>query len=89
MYHLLQQYYLFQKFSRSERKILKIIMEATLLSEFGVSNQEIIEYAQVSKRTVISAIQKFREKRMIEDTGIGRITYHKLKKDVMQECFPQ
>ena len=27
---------------------------------------------------------QFREKGMIEDTGIGRVTYHKLKKDIMQ-----
>lgn len=65
-------------YTKSEKKILHTLMEASLLSEFGATNEEIIKYAGISKRTVISAIQKFREKGILEETKIGKQWYHKL-----------
>ncbi len=64
--------------TKSEEKIAEIIMEATILSEYGISNSEIIDYAHVSKRTVISAMSKFRNAGILEETPIGKVTYHRI-----------
>ena len=69
----------FMGYTKSERRILHAVTEASLLSEFGISNEEIMKYADVSKRTVISSIKKFRSEDLLEDMTIGRITYHRLK----------
>lgn len=68
-----------EEFTKSERVILRLLAESSLLSDFGVSNTEIIQYASVSKRTVISSMQKFREMNLLEETKIGKTVYHKLK----------
>ena len=69
------------EFTKSEQKILKMLAEAALLSEFGITNNEIIEHGDLSKRTVISAIQKFREMDLFDETKIGRFEYHRLKSE--------
>ena len=53
-------------------------MEATILSEYGISNSEIIDYAKVSKRTVISAMNKFRNAGILKETPVGKVTNHKI-----------
>lgn len=67
-----------KKFTKSERKILELLAEGTLLSLYGPSNQEIMNYTSLSKRTVITAMNKFRRMNLIENTKIGKINFHKL-----------
>ena len=65
------------KMTKSENKIFKLISEASIFSYFGVSNEEIIKETQVSKRTLISALNKFKENNILVDTKIGKFDYHK------------
>ncbi len=65
------------KMTKSENKIFKLISEASIFSYFGVSNEEIIKETQVSKRTLISTLNKFKENNILVDTKIGKFDYHK------------
>lgn len=65
--------------SKSEAKIAKILYESSLLSNFGISNQEIINETGVSKRTLIYTLNKYRNENRLIETKIGRFTYHKIK----------
>ena len=67
-----------KEFTKSERKILELLAEGTLLSLYGPSNQEIMNYASLSKRTVITAMNKFHRMNLLDDTKIGKINFHKL-----------
>lgn len=69
-----------EAFTRSERDILKLTAEASLLSDFGISNAEIIQYTGISKRTVISSIQKFRQMGLLEEIKFSKTVYHRLRK---------
>lgn len=55
-------------FTRSEKEILRLLAESSLLSDFGISNAEIMEYTGISKRTVISSMQKFRRMDLLEES---------------------
>lgn len=66
-------------YTPAEQKILHLLGEAALLSDFGVSNSEIMNCLSLSKRTVIYAINKFRKMHLLMDTKIGKTTYHQLK----------
>ena len=68
-----------KEFTKSERKILKLLAEGALLSLYGPSNQEIMNYTSLSKRTVITAMNKFRRMNLLDDTKIGKIYFHKLR----------
>lgn len=65
------------KMTKSEVKISKLISEASIFSYFGVSNEEILKETQVSKRTLIYTLNKFKEKNILIDTKIGKFDYHK------------
>ena len=65
------------KMTKLEEKIFKLISEASVFSYFGVSNEEIIKETQVSKRTLISTLNKFKENNILVDTKIGKFDYHK------------
>ena len=66
-------------FSKSENKIYSLLAEAAILTDFGVSNDEIINECNVSKRTLIYTLNKLKELNLLEDTKIGKLTYHKIK----------
>lgn len=66
-------------FSKSENKIYSLLAEASILTDFGVSNEEIINECNVSKRTLIYTLNKLKELNILEDTKIGKLTYHKIK----------
>ena len=68
------------KMTKSEEKILKLISEASLFSCFGVSNEEIIKETNVSKRTLISTLNKLKKENLLVDTKIGKFDYHKVKR---------
>lgn len=63
----------------SERKIYLLIAEASILSDYGIKNEEIMHETGVSKRTLIYALNHFKELNILNDTQIGRFIYHKIK----------
>ena len=63
--------------SKSEQKIYKLIKEVSIFSTFGVSNQEIIKEAGVSKRTLIYVLRKFENKKILIKTKIGKYNNYK------------
>ncbi|MCF0115202.1 MAG: Fic family protein [Erysipelotrichaceae bacterium] len=65
--------------SKAEAKIYRILKEGSLLSEFGLTLQEIMKETGVSKRTLMYALQKFKEMDVVEEIKIGRFSYLKLK----------
>lgn len=66
------------EFTRSEKEILRLLAEASLLSDFGISNSEIMENTGISKRTVISSMKKFRQMDLLEETKLSKTVYHRL-----------
>ncbi|MCQ2772657.1 MAG: Fic family protein [Bacilli bacterium] len=64
--------------TKTERRMYSFLMEATVLSDFGVSNEEIIKELDISKRTLMYSLEKFRGLGLIEDTKFGKFTYHKI-----------
>ena len=66
-------------FTRSEKEILRLLAESSLLSDFGISNSEIMAYTGISKRTVISSMQKFRRMDLLEENKFSKTVYHKLR----------
>ncbi|MCF0105937.1 MAG: hypothetical protein HUJ53_04185, partial [Holdemanella sp.] len=63
----------------SEQKIYALLAETTILSYFGISNEEIINELNISKRTLMYALKKFREKDLLIETKVGKFNFIKLK----------
>ncbi len=63
--------------TKSEKKVYELIKEATLFSDFGISNKEIIAESGVSKRTLMYVLKTMDGKSLLIDTKIGKLTYHK------------
>lgn len=76
-----------EDFTKSEREILKLLAEASILSDFGVSNAEIMKYSGITKKTVISSLQKFRKMNLLEEEKISKTIYHRLKPERINEKF--
>lgn len=70
------------KMSKSESKIFDLLSEASVFSNYGVSNDEIRKETGVSKRTIISTLNKFRKLSLLHETKIGKITFHQFNKAV-------
>ena len=65
--------------TKSEKIIYDHLLLASLFTYFGISNEQIIEDTKISKRTLITTMNKFRELNLLDDLKLGKITYHKLK----------
>lgn len=70
--------------TKSEIKIFRLLAESTIYSTYGVSNEEIMNETRVSKRTLIYSLNRFKALDMIDDTKIGKTTYHKIKGEYMK-----
>lgn len=64
---------------KSERKILIVLLEASIFTFFGISIDEIIKQTSSSKRTVIYALNDLRKRNLLIETKFGRIMFHKAK----------
>lgn len=67
--------------SKLERKIFLFIYESTLFTNFGVNSIEIMENTSSSKRTLIYALNQFKEQDLLTETKIGKFTYYKMNID--------
>lgn len=81
--HRLKELMIPSDLTKSEIKIYKLIAESTVYSTYGVSNEEIKKETNVSKRTLIYSLNRFKSLDVIEDTKIGKTTYHKIKEEYM------
>lgn len=63
--------------SKSEKKIYNLISEASLFSDYGVSNDEIMSETGVSKRTLMYCLNDLKQKNLVKDTKIGKYCFHK------------
>lgn len=64
---------------KSERKILIVLIEASVFTFFGISIDEIIKQTSLSKRTIIYALNDLRKRNLLIETKFGRMTFHKAK----------
>lgn len=64
--------------TKSEMKIFKFLCEASIYTTNGVSSQKIIDEVDVSKRTVIYALNKLREEEILVETKIGKYHFYKI-----------
>lgn len=67
------------KLTKSEEKIFILILESSIYSTFGLSNEEIMLETGLSKRTIIYSLNKFKQEYKMIDTKIGKFTYHKFE----------
>lgn len=66
---------------KSEKMIYHLICEASIFSEFGVSNEEIMRETGLSKRTLMYCLDDLKTKNVIEDIKIGKYSFHRMKRD--------
>lgn len=66
------------KLTKTEKKMLIYMLEASIYSTYGVNNTQIINACSISKRSVINILEKIREAGYLIDTKIGLYAYHKL-----------
>ena len=66
------------KLTKTEKKMLIYMLEASIYSTYGVNNTQIINACSISKRSVINILEKIREVGYLTDIKIGLYTYHKL-----------
>ncbi len=62
---------------KSERMIYRLICEASVFSDYGVSNEEIMTETGVSKRTLMYCLDDLKKRKTIEDTKIGKYSFHR------------
>lgn len=68
-------------YSKNERRIHKLLLEATLFSEFGISNDEIVDELSISKRSLEYALNKFKKQNLLIDHKYMKNVFHKLDKN--------
>lgn len=67
-------------FTKSQKKVISFLNESKWNSFFGVSNKEIMENCNISKRTLLYFLNEHHE--LVNDSKFGKITYHQLTQDV-------
>lgn len=75
----LNNFNLNEQYTDYENRVLAILKEASILSTYGISINEMVEYANVSKRTVTYTIKKIKEKDILIINRIGKNNYYMLK----------
>ena len=78
----IESYKLNNSYSKSESKIISLLKEATLLSNYGVTINEIIFNTSLSKRTIAYTIKKLKDKDYLEINRIGKNNYYKYKENL-------
>ena len=76
----LEEFKISKQYSKAEIKIINLLKEASLFSDFGITNDEIIEYTELSRRTVVSTLKKLNNDNLLNNTKISKTYYHKLSK---------
>lgn len=72
-----ESYQQYQDETSSDRFIFHVLAEASQFTYFGVSNEEVMSTVQVSKRTLMYFLRKYRGR--VETQPFGRYDYQKLK----------
>lgn len=67
------------KFSKSENKVYYLLLESPLLSPYGITNNELMKKASISKRTLMYILKELKSQEKLFDTKFGRFTYHKFR----------
>ena len=67
--------------SASEKKVFFLLSESSILSPYGIRNDEIMKESCISKRTLMYILKRLKDQNRLIDTKFGRFTYHKIKLD--------
>lgn len=67
--------------SVSEKKVFFLLSESSVLSLYGIRNDEIMKESCISKRTLMYILKRLKDQNRLIDTKFGRFTYHKIKLD--------
>ena len=67
--------------SASEKKVFFLLSESSILSPYGIRNDEIMKESYISKRTLMYILKRLKDQDRLIDTKFGRFTYHKIKLD--------
>lgn len=65
--------------TKSEKKIFDLLHEASVLTYFGINNENILNITGISKRTLMTTMKKFKEMNILEERKLGKVQYHKLR----------
>lgn len=63
--------------SKSENTVWKLIRETSILSSFGICNEELLKVSSLSLRSISSAVKKLKELGMTEEERIGKYIYRR------------
>lgn len=70
--------YEINKYSKTSNRIIRIILEASILSDYGVNIDELIKHASASKRSIAYTIDTLKKENRLLITRISRNNYYKL-----------
>lgn len=76
-----------EELKKSENTIFNLLAEASILSDYGLSNTEIQEETGLSKASVDKAIKNFKDKQMLDSMQFGHYVYHRVRGDKMEEKY--
>lgn len=68
-----------KKFSKNEKNILFVLIQARVFSDFGVSVNEICKATNSSSKTVRRSILKFKQMELVVEEKYGKTNYYNLK----------
>ena len=77
---MIDQIDLDKSFTKNEKAIYKLIYESSLFTDYGICNEEIMNELEISKRSLLYAIEKYRNLDLLDETKISKVIYHRIKK---------
>ena len=72
------------KYTKKEQLIFKILLSASKLSIYGISMEELIIYSKSSRRTIIYALNKFKNHYCIKKQPFGKKVFYSFDLDTFK-----
>lgn len=73
------------EYSKNEKEVLYLLIQAYVFSDFGVSVNEITSITKISSRTIRRLISSFKEKGMLKEERFGKVIYYNLNKTSLDD----
>lgn len=72
-----------KKMSKKEEEIYKLLHTASIISDYGISLEEIVDNALVSRRTVIYTLNKFKKEDILIVRPVGKYIFYKIREKLI------
>jgi transposase len=76
-------------YSKNEKSILYLLIQAFVFSDFGVSIVDINKITDISERTIRRVISQFKQNSMLVEEKYGKTIYYNLAKEHIEQYIEQ